>query len=283
MPTLPHELLSSVADIAQDGGRAALEYYGDSSGVEYKADNSPLTLADKAAHARLVELLRDLTPEIPVLSEESPEDETIGRKSWSEFWLVDPLDGSKEFIKQTGEFTVNIALVRGSEPVLGVVHVPVTGVTYLGRKDGPGSEDGGNGGSDRDDGEGAWKVEKDGVQTAMRTRSAKLDRLTVVASRDHAGPVVEAFLSRLSGADVTSMGSSLKFCLIAEGRADFYPRVVPTMEWDTGAAQCIVEAAGGRVTTLDGVRLAYNKNDLRNPSVMAFGDPNVDWPTFFVS
>lgn len=259
--------LAAVVDICRGAGRAALQHYGKDGGVDYKADDSPLTLADRASHEYIVRALAELTPDIPVLSEESPEDEVARRKEWPVFWLVDPLDGTKEFIKQTGEFTVNVALVEGDEPVLGVVTVPVTGVTYTGVKRG-------------DAPAGAW-VERDGERHAISTRRADVDHLTVVASRDHAGPVVEAFLARLEGADVTSMGSSLKFCLVAEGRADFYPRVVPTMEWDTGAAQCIVEAAGGRVTLLDGARLSYNKDDLRNPSVMAFGDPSVDWARLF--
>jgi len=248
MGSTTENLLGAVQEIAVLGGKAALAHYGAEGGVEYKADNSPLTLADKASHAVIVHELGELTPEIPVLSEESPEEVFTQRKSWHRF---------------------NIALIDGDRPVLGVVHVPVGGVTYSalrGGDEGPG---------------GAW-VEKPGEERRpIRSRRADVERLTVVASKDHAGPRVKSFLTRLKGADATSMGSSLKFCLIAEGRADFYPRVVPTMEWDTAAAQCLVEAAGGRVTELDGRRLLYNKDDLRNPSIMTFGDPEVDWVRFF--
>jgi 3'(2'), 5'-bisphosphate nucleotidase len=260
-------LLEGIVEVAEGAGRAALEHYGKNIPVEIKADDSPLTLADRASHEYIVAALRRLTPEIPVLSEESPEEDVRDRKRWERFWLVDPLDGTKEFIKQTGQFTVNIALIVGHEPVLGVVHIPVNGITYTGWRDGD---------------DGAAAVRSGGeAPRAMQCRAADIAGLTVVASKDHAGPVVEAFLASLQGAECTSMGSSIKFCLVAEGKADFYPRVVPTMEWDTGAAQCIVEAAGGRITDLAGARLTYNKDDLRNPSIMTFGDAAIDWVTFF--
>ena len=156
-----------------------------------------------------------------MVSEESDEASSIRRCAAEWLWLVDPLDGTKEFLRRTGEFTVNIGLVHEGYPILGVVHVPVTGGSYLGLC----------GGSIR----GAWWERVEGDRRAVRTRAADLDRLTIVASRDHAGPAVEAFLQRVPGAEVTSMGSSLKFCLVASGRADFYPRVVPTMQWDTAA------------------------------------------------
>lgn len=263
MKTDAATLLADVARIAVQAGQAALVFYGRTA-VDYKADDSPLTQADMASHQTIVSALRLLTPEIPILSEESSPAETDGRKAWRRFWLVDPLDGTKEFIKQTGQFTVNIALISGNAAELGVVHVPVTGVTYTGAA-----------------GEGAWVTRPGSDRQAISARRANLDRLTVVASKDHAGPRVQAFLERLAGAEIASMGSSLKFCMIAEGQADFYPRVVPTMEWDTGAAQCVIEAAGGQVTDLDGKRLLYNKDDLRNPSVMAFGDDSIDWVAFF--
>jgi len=263
------DLLDAVVGVAARAGRAALEHYADIIPVDYKADDSPLTLADRASHETIVGALERLTPEIPVLSEESPDAMFERRKSWPRFWLVDPLDGTKEFIKRTGEFTVNIALVDGHLPVLGVVHVPATGVTYTGdRRESVGEP-------------GAWVARPTEAPSRIAVRRADLRHLTVVASKDHAGPRVKAFLSQLEGAEIASMGSSLKFCLVAEGQADFYPRVVPTMEWDTAAAQCIVEAAGGKVTDLEGRRLEYNKDDLRNPSLMAFGDQEIDWVRFF--
>jgi 3'(2'), 5'-bisphosphate nucleotidase len=253
-------LVAAVCDVAREAGRATLRFHGGPLDVERKADDSPLTAADKAAHTLIVEALRRLTPELPVLSEESDERELAERRQWSSYWLVDPLDGTKEFIKGSGEFTVNIALISGTEPVLGVVHVPVTGVTYWGRR-----------------GQGAFRADAGQAPVELHTRPADPERLIIVASRDHAGPRVEALLARLPTAKTANMGSSLKFCLIAEGKADFYPRFQPTCEWDTAAAQCVLEAAGGAVTDTEGRRLTYNKERLTNPSFLAFGDARQDW------
>jgi 3'(2'), 5'-bisphosphate nucleotidase len=262
-------LLAALQPIAGEASRTILNFYGSPVAAEAKADDSPLTLADKASHALLVARLTELTPDIPVVSEESAESAAISESAGTWRWLVDPLDGTKEFLKQTGQFTVNVALVHDDYPVLGIVHVPVSGVSYLGLTRGAEC--------------GAWIVEPQLPRRPIRTRRADLNKLTVVASRDHAGPVVEAFLKRLQGADVTSLGSSLKFCLVAEGKADFYPRVVPTMQWDTAASQAIVEAAGGHLTLLDGTRLSCPKDRLRNPSTMTFGDQSIDWPRFFAA
>ena len=256
-------MLDAVRAITAEAGRLILTHYGKPIPVEVKADDSPLTQADRAAHYLLVDRLRALAPDVPVLSEESPAHEIEGREAWTRFWCVDPLDGTKEFIKGTGEFTVNVALIENGEAVLGVVHVPVKGLTYFATREG-----------------GAFKQVGDAEPEKIAIRAADPKALTVVASRDHAGPAVGAFVENLkaSGAavDLTSMGSSLKFCLVAEGAADLYPRTVPTMEWDTAAAQAVVEAAGGRLTTLDGKRLRYNKAVLRNPSVMTAGS-GFDW------
>lgn len=267
MPLDLPALLPAVREIAAEAGLLILEHYERPSPVDYKADDSPLTAADHASHVFLVERLQALTPDVPVLSEESDPGDYAARQGWDRFWLVDPLDGTKEFVKKTGEFTVNVALVEGGEPVLGVVHVPVRGLTYYAAR-----------------GEGAHKHEGAAAPEPIRVRAAEPKKLTVVASRDHAGPEVAAILARMDAAGVAvssaSMGSSLKFCLVAEGAADLYPRTVPTMEWDTAAAQCVVEEAGGRVTTLDGARLAYNKADIRNPSIMTSGDPALDWKRY---
>ena len=260
MTKMDDALVSAVCEVAREAGRATLQFYGGNVSVERKGDDSPLTAADKAAHTVILEALRRLTPGIPVLSEESSALEVAERRRWSTFWLVDPLDGTKEFIKGTGEFTVNIALISGTGPVLGVVHVPVTGVTYWGHK-----------------GAGAFMARAGQAPVAIRTRPAKLEQLVIVASKDHAGPKVEALLERLPTASTANLGSSLKFCLIAEGKADFYPRFQPTCEWDTGAAQCVLEAAGGAVTDTAGQPLVYNKEQLLNPSFLAFGDPRQDW------
>ncbi|MCU0962973.1 MAG: 3'(2'),5'-bisphosphate nucleotidase CysQ [Pirellulaceae bacterium] len=261
------ELLDAAQAIAHAAGRAALGFYGQSGQVATKADNSPLTQADRASHRLILEALVQLTPDVPVVSEESAESAAISRAAAQWRWLVDPLDGTKEFIKQTGEFTVNIALVQHERPVLGVVHVPVSGASYLGVCAG-----------DAGDQIGAWRQLAGSTREPIRTRRAKPDSLTVVASRDHAGPDVEALLQRLAGASVTSMGSSLKFCLVAEGAADFYPRFVPTMQWDTAAAHAVLVAAGGHLTRRDGTPLSYPREPLRNPPIMAFGDASIDWP-----
>ena len=258
------DLLALALDAARAGGQAILEYYGQPLPHDVKADDSPLTQADLASHRIISERLTAAQPGIPVLSEESDPEAVAARKTWDRFWCVDPLDGTKEFIKATtGEFTVNIALVEGTSPILGVVHVPVQDVTYL-AADGL-----------------AWKQTGNAKPVAISTRALPSDSLTVVASRDHAGPEVAAIISRAEAegrsVDATSMGSSLKFCLVAEGAADFYPRTVPTFEWDTAAAQAIAEAAGGGVSTRDGERLRYNKDDLRNPSVFAWGDESMAW------
>ena len=257
---MKNELLEQVIEVAESAGRAAMEHYGGDGPVEYKDDDSPLTLADKAAHFVIVNALQVLDPWLPVLSEESAQEEISERKSWDDFWVVDPLDGSKEFIKQSGEFTVNIARVRGGESVLGVVHAPVTGECYYATREG-----------------GAFVRRPDGELEEIFVRQADPPGLKIVASKDHAGPRVEALLQRLEGARCVSMGSSLKFCLVAEGKADFYPRLVPTMEWDTAAAQCVLEAAGGYLVDLEGRRLSYTKDALRNPSVLAYGDDSIDW------
>ena len=261
--------LALAVDAARAAGRAILGYYGRPLPVDAKADGSPLTQADLAAHRAIVDHLR-AGSDLPVLSEESPAGEVAGRAGWRRFWCVDPLDGTKEFVKgsmtppvRSGEFTVNVALVEDGAPVAGVVHVPALGVTYGGM----GSE--------------AWKQTGDAAPAPIRTRRAPPGALTVVASRDHAGPEVAAILGRVEAdgraVEAASMGSSLKFCLVAEGAADFYPRTVPTFEWDTAAAQAVVEAAGGGVGTREADRLAYNKASLRNPPVFCWGDPALDW------
>ncbi|MBA4157456.1 MAG: 3'(2'),5'-bisphosphate nucleotidase CysQ [Gemmatimonadetes bacterium] len=256
-------LVAGACEIATQAGRCILAFYRRAGAVEQKADASPLTQADRAAHELILQKLRRLTPEIPVLSEESSAEEIAGRHSWTRFWLVDPLDGTKEFLKQTGEFTVNLALIEEGAPVLGVVHVPVRSLTYHAAW-----------------GQGAYLWLPPEEPRRVRVRRADPARLVMVASRDHAGPRVRALLERLPGAQTLSMGSSLKFCLVAEGGADLYLRDLPTMEWDTAAAQCIVEEAGGEVTDLAGHRLRYNKPILQNPPILTVGDRKLDWKRY---
>ena len=260
------ELIKVMCAVARDAGAAILEVYGDEDfGVQTKSDNSPLTRADLAAHNIIVEGLQKRAPGIPVLSEESDGISFAERSSWDQYFLVDPLDGTKEFINRNGEFTVNIALIEKGVPMRGVVFVPVKDVMYTG-----------------DQHEGIATVTREGETGSIQVR--KLDRasLTVVASRRHGGEALEACLSVLrenfSSIDTTNMGSSLKLCLIAEGEADLYPRLAPTSEWDTAAAQAVVEAAGGKVVDVELKELRYNtKDNILNPFFYVIGDTEFDW------
>lgn len=248
-------------DLVLEAGRRILPIYGREISVELKDDRSPLTEADRLAHEILCKGLQGVVKDCPVVSEESADNRDVAGRD--QFWLVDPLDGTKEFLKKSGEFTVNVALIRGGRPVLGVVHAPAIGVSYF-----------------AEEGVGAYRIGEDQVSRLIRVRRADAGKLSVVASRDHAGPMVRRMLDRLPGATCKSIGSSLKFCLVAEGEADIYLRDVPTMEWDTAAAQCVVESAGGRLLTLDGKPLTYGKSDLRNPSILTLGDPTLRWQEF---
>lgn len=260
------QAVHTVRDIAKQAGQAILNFYGTELAIEAKSDSSPLTKADLASHHLIVHALRAQFVDIPVLSEEAANIDQADRKRWKTFWLVDPLDGTKEFIKQTGYFTVNIALVHNGEPVLGVIYAPVHEIEYFAWLDG-----------------GAFFGGANGDPQSIRTRGFDLIKPGIVASRDHAGPKVEALLKRFPDASTLSIGSSLKFCLIAEGKADVYLRDVPTMEWDTAAAQCIVEQAGGLLLTLSGERLLYNKESLVNPQLLTVGDRNLDRRLLFNS
>jgi 3'(2'), 5'-bisphosphate nucleotidase len=264
-------LLPLVADIAQQAGQAILEVYAENFEVDYKEDESPLTRADLASHCIIQDALAALTPDIPLLSEESAEIDFDTRSAWSTYWLVDPLDGTKEFVKRNGEFTVNIALIENHEPVLGVVHVPVSRTTYTGL---PG-KDGGPGRAMRS------RADEDPERIGVR---ACREPMVVVGSRSHANPRLEEHLARLGEYELVSMGSSLKFCLVAEGRADFYPRLGPTSEWDTAAAHAVVLAAGGRIVQLDGTPLEYNrKASLLNPEFLVIANDSRDWLSAFES
>ena len=256
------ELLPGVLAVARAAGQAILGIYSQADlGIETKADQSPLTAADRAAHATIAAGLAHLAPAIPLWSEESADVDWQTRRDWPEFWLVDPLDGTREFIKRNGEFTVNIALVRDHEAVLGVVHAPVLGRDYYGYRDG-----------------GAFRMDEDGVARPIRVRSPASPPVRVAGSRSHRGTSLDGILEMLGPHTLVSMGSSLKFCLVAEGEADFYPRLGPTSEWDTAAAQAVVEAAGGAVLDLEGQPLRYNtRQTVLNPFFVARGDPRRDW------
>lgn len=248
------EFLDIAKRAALDAGAEILKIYTDPSqdfGIEKKADNSPLTLADKAAHHCIMRYLQDTG--IPVLSEEGRHLPYEQRKDWHRLWVVDPLDGTKEFIKKNGEFTVNIALVEDGAPILGVIYIPVTGILYYGIV-----------------GEGAWKTSSASMSESLPLKKSDERPFTVVASRSHMNAETEEYISQLrknhDNIQLVSNGSSIKICLVAEGSADAYPRFAPTMEWDTAAGDAIARAAGKRVVDAQtGKSLVYNKEDLHNP------------------
>ncbi len=255
----------AIAEIAVDAGKAILEIYEQEFEITQKDDASPLTQADLASHRIICDELSRLTPDIPVLSEESSDIDWNTRSDWEQYWLVDPLDGTKEFINRNGEFTVNIALIRYHSPVLGVVHVPVTGTTYTGLV-----------------GKWASKHTLRGGMAHIGVRKPCSVPPVVVGSRSHANPRLTEFLDRMGEYEMVSMGSSLKFCLVAEGLADFYPRLGPTSEWDTAAAHAVVKAAGGKIITLDGKPLRYNmKKSLLNPEFLVIADGDRNWLELF--
>lgn len=269
------EILPGVISIARQAGQAILEVYQrEDFSVQSKRDDSPLTAADLAAHHLIVSGLTALAPEIPVLSEESDDIPFSERQQWSRYFLVDPLDGTKEFINRNGEFTVNIALIDEGVPVLGVVYVPVLDVLYAGTS------------VAADDHAGVAFVERNGVRKDIRVASlaprlAAGEPLRVVASRRHSSPDMEACMVSLNErftVTTLNMGSSLKLCMIAEGEADLYPRLAPTCEWDTAAAHGVVMAAGGDVVDAGLLPLRYNtKAELLNPYFYVLGDTSFDW------
>lgn len=246
------ELFRAVVALARQAGEAILTVYRvpEAALLAPKADHTPLTQADLAAHQTIARGLQALTPSIPVVSEED-EGSLVFRKAEGAFWLVDPLDGTKEFLARNGEFTVNIALVSGGEACWGVVVAPALGLTFWGGF-----------------GQGAW-VDRGQGAVPLVALAGRAGPVRVVASKSHLNEETLRFIKALGPHDLVQAGSSLKFCRLAEGQAELYPRLSPTSEWDTAAAQAVLEAAGGRVTTLDGQPLRYGKPDLRNPSFVA--------------
>lgn len=237
--------------LAREAGKAILEVYRTDFAVESKDDRSPLTLADTRSHQIIVQGLKSSHPDIPVLSEEGKEIPYETRKNWPRFWLVDPLDGTKEFIKRNDEFTINIALVEGHSPVLGLIYLPVFDRLYLG-----------------DVSRGCWET-ADNRTRPLKVRQPGADgTVRVVKSRSHPSPNLQILLDRLPGHEVLTRGSALKFCAVARGDADFYPRLGPTWEWDTAAGQAIVTAAGGVFVNHLGRPFVYNKESLLNGPFM---------------
>jgi 3'(2'), 5'-bisphosphate nucleotidase len=255
-------LVHGVIDVARRAGEEILAVYGSRDvGQTCKPDLSPLTDADLRSHAAIVAGLLALTPALPILSEESADVPAVERASWTRYWLVDPLDGTKEFLSRNGEFTVNIALIDGHVPVLGVVYAPAHASLYYGVA-----------------GRGAVRIKDGAAPCSVRCRVRAGATVRVVGSRSHRGDSLDGFLQGVGLHELIDVGSSLKLCMIADGSADVYPRLGPTFEWDTAAAHAVVLAAGGEVVAIDGSPLAYNlKAELLNPHFLAYADKERDW------
>ena len=252
--------IEPVLQLARGAGAAIMQVYVQDFSVELKDDRSPLTAADMAAHHLIIAGLNELTPGIPVLSEESASVDWAERRTWRRYWLVDPLDGTREFVKKNGEFTVNIALIEDGIPVFGVVYAPALDELHYGIR-----------------GVGAFICDGES-RVPIATRRPAAAPLHVAGSRSHMDARSAAAIERMGEVHLLGMGSSLKFCRMAEARLDVYPRFAPTSEWDTAAGQCVLEAAGGVVLTLDGKPLSYNSKDsLLNPDFFALGDPGLPW------
>lgn len=259
------EFMSSLISIAENAAKEILEIYESDFSVENKKDDSPLTAADMASHNMIIAGLQDLTPEIPILSEESVAIPFETRQSWDRYWLIDPLDGTREFVKRNGEFTVNIALIENHQPVLGIVYVPVSHLCYYSNK-----------------GQGAFKQESGKDAIPIRTKSTSGNDFTVAGSRSHGSELQQNFFAALgSKVEIIAIGSSLKLCLVAEGMVDIYPRFGLTSEWDTAAAHAIVCEAGGIVTDTELNKLEYNRKDsILNPHFLVIADKAFDWSTY---
>ena len=259
------ELARGCCALARTAGAAIMQVYAGEFAVERKDDNSPLTAADLAAHRAIVDGLTLLTPQIPVLSEESAEQASWQtRRGWVRYWLVDPLDGTREFVKRNGEFTVNIALIEDHAPTIGVVFAPALDELYWGWRGG-----------------GAYfstsKQSGNSTPAAIRTRP-RPSPLIVAGSRSHADPRTLAALELIGAHELRALGSSLKFCRTARAETDLYLRYGLTSEWDTAAGQCVLEQAGGKVLGMNGAPLRYNtKESLLNPDFLACGDASFDW------
>lgn len=257
-------LLPHIIRVASEAGKAIWEIYQRNFNVSHKSDFSPVTEADLKANELIIDSLAELNPRWPVVSEEETIPDFSQRAKWDYHWLVDPLDGTREFIKGNDEFTVNIALIHRHQPVLGVIHVPATGETYFANAGG-----------------GAFKLFSDGRVESIRARAWDGRHIIVASSRGQRTELFKRFLAGFVSCDVLPLGSSLKSCMIAEGRADVYARFGPTAEWDTAAAQCIVEEAGGRMCDLQLRALSYNqRHSLINPSFIVIGDVNHKWATY---
>ncbi len=255
------ELLDGLLILVEQAGKAVINIYQNDIQVERKSDNSPLTKADKKAHEIISAGLMKLQPDLPMISEEGAHLPYEIRKNWRTYWLVDPLDGTKEFINRNGEFTVNIALIEDGYPIIGVVGQPVEERIYYAAAE-----------------LGAFEIGPNQLEpVSISTKAAQNSILTLV-SKSHLSEELREEINQQKNIEMISVGSSLKFCMIANGKADFYPRIGPTSEWDIAAAQCVVEVAGGKVLSLDGERMKYNqKESFTNSNFVVVGDSQYDW------
>lgn len=258
------ELIQQICQISRQAASCIMEIYKSDFIVNNKADNSPLTNADIAAHHTICSLLEKLTPDVPILSEESSDIPYSQYRRWSHYWLIDPLDGTRGFIKHNGEFTVNIAFIENHEPKLGVVYVPITDICYYAASQ-----------------LGAFKKNADGTTEVIQTKTSAIDHITLASSRTHGHEKQQSLLNHFRNTKVITTGSSLKFCMVAEGSVDIYPRFGLTSEWDTAAAQCIVEEAGGSVVDMNFQPLRYNQKDsLLNPEFLVIADRSFNWQQY---
>lgn len=261
------KLIDEVTLIAQKAGEATLKFWQTNIEVNHKKDSSPVTEADLAANKIIIEALTTLTPDIPILSEEACMIDYAMRKTWQQWWLIDPLDGTKEFIAGSSDFTINIALIDKGTVQFGIVVIPTTTTTYIGGK-----------------GIGAWRIDHNGNKQTIHCSNAKISSIRVVASQRHSSKKQQLFLEQLailSNISLKNAGSSLKFCLIANGQADCYPRFAPTCQWDTAAAQGVLEGAGGGVFNENGNILSYEpRNDYLNPNFIALANNHLHPPIF---
>ena len=262
---LSKENLLEIVNISVDAGEVILNYYNENVDVIYKDDESPLTKADLASHKIITDSIRKITPDIPILSEEEFIDWKI-RKKWKKYWLIDPLDGTKEFIKKNDEFTVNIALIENNRPILGVIYTPALNELFYSIKN-----------------FGSYKIlTKKKLNTLKEAKrisinKKKSNKVKIVGSRSHSNPILDKWVNKnFNEFDILQKGSSLKFCLIAEGSADIYPRFGPTSEWDIAAGHIILEEAGGKLKSIDNKEILYNeKENILNPEFFAYS--NIDF------
>ncbi|HYN53198.1 MAG TPA: 3'(2'),5'-bisphosphate nucleotidase CysQ [Methylotenera sp.] len=267
------DFVKKVIGIAKAAGAAIMQVYSTDFSVVKKDDDSPLTHADLAAHHIIVSSLNELTPHLPILSEESESIPYETRKNWPQYWLIDPLDGTREFVKRNGEFTVNIALIIGNKPVLGIVYAPVIEVLYFASH-----------------GNGAYKQLKNEAVSAIHTKVLNPKQPIIAGSRSHTDEKMQRFIQNVNlrlieqyhegKLELISLGSSLKICLVAEGIADVYPRLGTTCEWDTAAAHCVLTEAGGDIVDIVGLSLTYTKSSLINPCFFAKSGAEHNWASY---